>query len=706
MCALEEGDEKDAETQLGVLREHLMSLGKAECHLQAAHDKALEIAPPESSQSTSVVEILQLWQQVFRETFQQYHRLSARLVRSQDGAEALRLWQEYLLHVQSFLSSSIPEDYHSLTEHQHICEVHQNLLTNQHNVLLNKTESTPEQKGTQGSDLGLAEQFSSLTNLHNETLARIMERHGQVRTRLSAWDAYRRDQAHLLAWLKDTETDKQSLQLRYIHLRQVPKVLSQIKHLLDMIPAGEEQAESLRQRQTELLEFCDETLATSIRMEHAASTQRLSNLQAGLETWRDYLLRILALHTAFEQHTTLIQTRLNAIRQIACQPCPSSHADIQDTLDSLRNQRVALGELTQPLEELGVSHEQLKECVSPGDVKMLSQRVWLLWQQHGDCEHQLALLCHHLEEKLALFRMFETRHDTETRVAHSRPHHAALLSSPTETARQLDRELEAELALKERELNWLNTTGAELLTAASDETVRSQTFSQLETQVAELRAWLYKMESQLLTPLLFESCRQEDVNNKLKHIEDIQKSIEKQSSNIGATLNLFELFLADCDTSNAAIDTDALQVAVESLERSCQEETLRDVEARAMNASGSELAELLSRVETVLEQVSARSPALQVLEHSYSQLVRESGSFENLCEVTAAMRQSLARWTQLPQRAATLLDRLRATQQQHAEFVTAHRGAVVALTNMDVKLTQLQHLSSDTPRERMRSMEG
>lgn len=75
----------------------------------------------------------------------------------------------------------------------------------------------------------------------------------------------------------------------------------------------------------------------------------------------------------------------------------------------MQSQRVVLSELTRSLEELGVTHEQLKECVSPGDVKMMNQRVWLLWQQHGDCEHQLSLLCHHLEEKLQLTRMFDSR---------------------------------------------------------------------------------------------------------------------------------------------------------------------------------------------------------------------------------------------------------------------------------------------------------
>ena len=64
-------------------------------------------------------------------------------------------------------------------------QVHENLLASQHEAFLSQQEhqnGLPEGVGS----LGLAEQFSSLTNLHNETLARIMERHAQVRTRLGA----------------------------------------------------------------------------------------------------------------------------------------------------------------------------------------------------------------------------------------------------------------------------------------------------------------------------------------------------------------------------------------------------------------------------------------------------------------------------------------------------------------------------------------
>lgn len=79
-----------------------------------------------TTQEPSVVEVLKLWQKVFRETFQQYHRLSALLVKTQDGATALKLWQEYLFYVQDFLSNDVPGDYNGLSEHRNLCEVHQN----------------------------------------------------------------------------------------------------------------------------------------------------------------------------------------------------------------------------------------------------------------------------------------------------------------------------------------------------------------------------------------------------------------------------------------------------------------------------------------------------------------------------------------------------------------------------------------------------
>lgn len=65
----------------------------------------------------------------------------------------------------------------------------------------------------------------------------------------------------------------------------------------------------------------------------------------------------------------------------------------------------------------------------------------------------------------------------ESRVVHVRPTY----SSSPEAARQLEREVEAEVALKERELNWLNSTGAELLTAASDDQTRTDVAGKIQS---------------------------------------------------------------------------------------------------------------------------------------------------------------------------------------------------------------------------------
>lgn len=168
----------------------------------------------------------QLWQQVFRDTFQQYRSVSQRLVRSEDGAAALRLWHEYLLSVQAFLAAGLPADFDGLTQHQHQCEVHENLLTSQASVLLGGAADE------RGGDPARLEQ---LNELHNDTLRRIGERHAAARARLDLWQQYRGTQAGLLHWLAAMERERGRLQLRYIALRRLPQLARRINELLDKV---------------------------------------------------------------------------------------------------------------------------------------------------------------------------------------------------------------------------------------------------------------------------------------------------------------------------------------------------------------------------------------------------------------------------------------------------------------------------------------
>lgn len=70
-----------------------------------------------------IVYLFQSWQQVFKETFQQYHQLFSSVAGEQDCVEALKLWTDYLHYIQQFLSSAIPDNYHNLSSDEQICQV-------------------------------------------------------------------------------------------------------------------------------------------------------------------------------------------------------------------------------------------------------------------------------------------------------------------------------------------------------------------------------------------------------------------------------------------------------------------------------------------------------------------------------------------------------------------------------------------------------
>lgn len=783
---IEKNPDSDSEEKLVTLREHLLALSKAEGQIQKIKDKTLEMTETTRTE-TSVIEILELWQQVFRETFQQYHRLSTRLIKNEDGAAALRLWQEYLFNVQQFLQGTIPGDYHSLSEHQHLCQVHQNLLTTQQNVL--KPLDKESQLGSGLVESSVMEQFNSLTNLHNETLSRIMERHKEVQTRLNAWDDYKENQDKLLTWLKNIEKDREKMQLKFIHIRRISKLLSRIENLLKKIPEGEAQADNLQRQQNQLLQFCDDALATSIRMEHAAIKQRISNLQAGLETWQQFLQRITRLLETYEENVKKVQTIYEEIQDVITESAsqlPNSHSGVSYKLEMLERARIKLNDATKDLEQLGLTQEQLKECLSPSDIKTINQRMWILWHQQGDLDHQLAVLCHQLKEKVGMRSMFETRQarfvawadEIERKLDEGS---IASIKDPQEMLRKLETELQAEMSLKEREYNWLVDTGRDLVAKCGDEysdvTVKQiiqaktdvvldrwerldnigrsrrnkihdmmQTMSQLEQRIIEIRAWLTQIEAQLAKPLVFEASTKDVIERKLQEHDKLKKSIENESGNIGEVLNLCELLLSDADVWKAHFSTENITAAIQNLEKrwkavcgqsaerkrkinfiwkllqevlrisneqeswlSDKEQKIKDLDKPVKKLNREEIQELIYLVENQVKEIESRVPTFEILEQTYSKLVTVGVlEPENVQELTSKARVVITKWHSLLPRAQSLLQRLQNEIVLFKDFSLAHEDAVIGLTKVDARLTDLEHLTGQksSPKDRLQKLEN
>ena len=105
-----------------------------------------------------------------------------------------------------------------------------------------------------------------------------------------------------------------------------------------------------------------------------------------------------------------------------------------------------------------------------------------------------------------------------------------------------------------------------------------------------------------------------------------------------------------------------------------------------------------------MKEVESRSPALQILDQTYAKLLKDCGlELENLQQLTLAVRTMLLRWHQLTPTAMRILQRLHGELQVYHDFIMVHGKAVVCLTSIDVRLTQIQHLAS--PQQSSMSMD-
>jgi len=577
---------EDAVDQLSALRGQLLKLGKAESHISGLRPDATSSCTalvPYNNTNDSIVNILQLWQTVFEDTLSRYHRMSA-LLASQHAKDAtLRVWESHLDQVAANLSAPPSASYTEIAEQMRMASLHRSLLTQSQQLMLRT--SAP-----------MHGQVQKLTERNQEVLDQLEQRAVLLRSRHALWDNYNSDQERLLSWLRDMEREKQMLNLKHVAIKRIPKVLKKIDYLLEKMPLGEKILKDLVAQQAELQANYDSNTISSVRIELHSIQERISSLRAGLRTWKDHLHRVQRLASECDEKEEKALQAMEKPKEILDTPIPKEVDSAQRDLLLCKESTVNLESLTPELEDLNLLQEELKECVSPSDIKQTSQRAWLLWQKQADMKHQLALRMQLLESRSALLDLFRTQ---QSRFVEWTDRMEQRLESKDAGVQDLINKFETdyrgEITLKEKELSWLNKVKEQLSSASpqeieevKDATIISQSrYSQiislhsnklaklkdilseqvrLEAEIRQLKLWLTELENRLNEPSKFKGIGLDEYKNNLKSHSDIEKQINKNSEKVSTILNQGEILINDFDNPSASSTTHHIQNDITNIE--------------------------------------------------------------------------------------------------------------------------------------------
>jgi nesprin-1 len=586
--------------QLALLRSHLLNLAVIENDL-----KEQKSSPTMSSDdSNQIVDTLNSLQKLFRETITEYNKLSTQLVNSSDNTVIFKIWLDYLNHVRSFLQTSLPSDYNVLKEQLHLCKIHQNLISNQRNALMHKISV----------DNSSPESLDEFKNKHVDILNHLFERQIEIESRLDAWEKYRKRQSDLLESIDDIEREKSLLQLKQIYLKSVPKTKTQIEEILSKVSDAEKDIVDMKSNQASLLNFIDDVSSSALRLEFSSTHQRLANIRASLETWNGFLKRIQELNKTYELQSKSVQDnyqrQLNFLNSVK-NDVATNVGNSKQQLEVLKDKQKSLVEIKMELENFNAIKDEMKDYVSPYDIKMIRQTIWILWQQYTDLNYEYSLLLNQIEERICLQTEFVIRYEnlmfwlneTEGRLmeASSQKYQSGRPDDDPYMKHYANNILE-DFALKEYDRKWIQSVGGELLMFYSSEQnfdspekidiecklanlntkwnnlkmlydSRSRkvneikaTYYNLEARIAEIRSWLFETEKELLKPYIFEKADKASFDKQLIEYEKVQRSVENHSANVAEILNLSEMVLSELRNFDMDMTVKNLDLAINSIE--------------------------------------------------------------------------------------------------------------------------------------------
>jgi nesprin-1 len=547
-------------------------------------------------------EILNLWQNLFIEIYHKYQNRFTELIPS-DTKGLVDFWTNYLTYIENLLGVKVPTYYSELIEEKRLLEIHKNLLTNQTRIfnqyLLDLANENP---------ILVTQQAEA-----NSILDKIKSRIELTQGRLEQYNQYQKNRYDLLEWFQKFETAKSKLQLRNLSLKRIPKIINEIELLIEEISTvGEKYMTTLATNQNELMVGHVDEVLSSLKIENIAFRQRISNLTASLNTWRDFLQSISLTGATYEELLQRIQQthdRHTGILNVIEAEFISNNGLLDESVQQLQHHIDELN-ADKDIVRLEQSYQQLQQCINLGQARNLNQIIWMLQQKRHDLIHEYKSLQCNIGERDNLRASFfmvclqfcewiaknheklQSVHSGLDIMFHKTNYLEALNVRENEkawifqTANQLmtlynqDSKICAEIQEKIDQVaeSWSSlqnlydsqyaVTSMSLISSATDDTdPKFSTIHSLEIRINEIREWLIEKQKQVCLPFRFELVSDMEFNDYILEQESLQKCLEKESGGIGEVLNLCEMICATDEHVNNRTNLKMLYQSMKNLDR-------------------------------------------------------------------------------------------------------------------------------------------
>ncbi|XP_036405234.1 nesprin-2-like [Megalops cyprinoides] len=260
---------------------------------------------------------------------------------------------------------------------------------------------------------------------------------------------------------------------------------------------------------------------------------------------------------------------------------------------------------------------------------------------------------------------------------------------------------------------------------------------QLDQHVRGLWAWLSHTEAELTMPLLYSTCHSDEVQRMLAKQEDLERDLEQHSESIRSALSLCDTLLTEVDPCSD-VDSTALQetscslslrwrnICSLSLERRSRieetgqlwrefldehshfEDWLRAAEQTTADPNSANVLytsakEEAKKFEVLQREVHERIAHLEVLNKLYRRLAREN-RIDMAGKLRDKVHEANRRWDSLHRHIAAILRRLKHFTTQWEEFEGLREGLMFWLTELDLRLTNMEHLSESEAHDKLRQL--